>query len=240
MFYLSWQNISNYKLGESAEVRKVHSYTHTHIPPTPNTHRHSLLFYHIFQRFCTVLLSNFAALVWPHDVLLLALNALRIFTREHEGSADLLSPIGLKPIIHLAGLDRDAEATQEFFKKDKVSEDVLGGACVCVVHTVHMCVYVYACVCACVHVCVHACVRVLWCESRWKLLMRSLHISHFYREHFLCPPCSDGRGCEVSLQPGSKQSPLGQRSVRPRLPGLPEGSTCLCLCPAPHLRHDVL
>ncbi len=90
-----------------------------------------------FQRFCAILLSNFSSLKWSSEVTLLGLNALRIFTREHEGSSNLLSPFGLTPLIHLAGLDKDYQAVQDFFKSDDVCDDIIGGVCVCV------CVFMY-------------------------------------------------------------------------------------------------
>lgn len=81
----------------------------------------------VLQEFCSVLLSHFSALSWSFDTILLALNALRIFTREHEGSDQLVSPLGLVPLINLAGLDKDYAGTKEFFSNKDIPEGQIEG-----------------------------------------------------------------------------------------------------------------
>ena len=82
---------------------------------------------------------------WSPEVTLLGLNALRIFTREQQGISDLISPVGLAPLIHMAGLDKKYQDIKEFFKSGKVADNIVAGMPVCV------CVCVrFVCVCVCV------------------------------------------------------------------------------------------
>lgn len=85
----------------------------------------------LLQKFCGALLSNFSSMQWSPEVTLLALNALRIFTREQEGISDLISPKGLSPLIRMAGLDKDYQGIREFFTSEGIADNVVAGMFAC-------------------------------------------------------------------------------------------------------------
>ena len=56
-----------------------------------------------------------------------ALNALRIFTREQEGSSQLVTPNGLAPLVRLAGLDSQFVEMREFFGGENIDDGQVNG-----------------------------------------------------------------------------------------------------------------